>query len=254
MHAIDVTLRFSDRVDDYARFRPGYPPEILDLLRERCGLTPQAEIADIGFGTGLFTRLLLENGNRVTGIEPNQNMLEAGLQHLAHFSNFSGIQARAEQTTLQDNSVDFVTAAQAAHWFEPQRARKEFLRILKLAGWVVLVWNERLTSGTPFLSEYEQFLLTHGTDYSNVRHERTTDRIAEFFAPSSHELEVFRTEQVFDLEGLEGRVFSSSYVPVPTDPRSGPLRTALHDLFDRHNVNGTVRFLYDTKVFFSQLT
>ena len=252
MPAPNATQRFSDRVDNYVRYRPGYPGEVLDLLRDRCGLTRQAQIADIGCGTGIFTRILLENGNPVFGIEPNQEMREAGDGFLAGFPNFRSIGATAEKTTLKDGSVDFVTAAQAAHWFDREPTRREFARILKPGGWVVLLWNERLTEGTPFLAEYEQLLLQFGTDYAEVRHERTTDTIGEFFAPARCELETFRTRQVFDFPGLEGRVFSSSYIPAPGDPRSAPLREALRDLFARHQADGKVAFDYDTKVFFGR--
>ena len=254
MPAPNATQRFSDRVENYVRYRPGYPGEILNLLRERCGLTPSAAIADIGFGTGIFTRVLLENGNPVFGIEPNREMREAGESFLAKYPAFRSIDAKAEQTSLPDSSVDFVTAAQAAHWFDREPTRREFSRILKPGGWVVLIWNERLTEGTPFQVEYEKLLLEHGTDYAQVRHERTTNTIGEFFAPAPHEMVAFRTQQSFGFEGLEGRTFSSSYIPSPSDARSAPIREALRDLFERHQVNDTVAFDYDTKVFFGRLS
>lgn len=250
----NATQRFSDRVDNYVRYRPGYPAEILSLLRDRCGLTADARIADIGFGTGIFARMLLENGNTVLGIEPNREMREAGEKLLAEFANFRSICGTAESTTLEDCSVDFITAAQAAHWFDREGARREFARILVPGGWVVLIWNERLTEGTPFLEEYERLLLEHGTDYAEVRHERTTDGIGEFFAPGAYELVIFRTRQVFDFASLEGRVFSSSYIPATEDPRAGAIRGALRELFDRHQVDGAVAFEYDTKVFFGRLS
>jgi len=254
MSSPNSTQRFSDRVDNYVRYRPGYPDGIMKLLRVRCGLTPQARIADIGFGTGIFTQMLLENGNSVFGIEPNQEMREAGEKLLVEYPNFRSVGATAENTTLEGRSVDFITAAQAAHWFDRERARREFVRILRPGGWVALIWNERLTQGTPFLAEYEDLLLKHGTDYGEVRHERTTDVISEFFAPGPFELETFRTQQAFDFHGLEGRVFSSSYIPASSDPRSVPLRHALRDLFERCKVNDTVAFDYDTKVFFGRLS
>lgn len=203
MPAPNATQRFSDRVDNYIRYRPGYPAEILGLLRQRCGLTPQDRIADIGFGTGIFTRMLLENGNPVFGIEPNQEMRQAGERFLAEFQNFRSFAGTAEKTTIEDQSVDFITAAQAAHWFDRAAARKEFARILAPGGWVVLIWNERLTEGTPFLEKYERLLLEFGTDYAEVRHERTSDTISEFFAPGPYQIETFRTQQTFDLAGLE---------------------------------------------------
>lgn len=206
----DPTNRFSSRVENYVRYRPGYPPEVVGLLRRECGLTPQSEIADIGFGTGLFTRLPLENGNTVIGAEPNDAMRQEGGRILAAYPNFRSVCGTAEATTLAVHSVDFVTAAQAAHWFQREQTRAEFLRILRPGGWVVLIWNERITDSSPFLVAYETVLLTYGTDYQDVRHEKTTDTIDAFFAPSHFEQRVFSLRQEFDYIGLEGRLFSSS--------------------------------------------
>src|SRR6202142_258249 len=166
------TARFSDRVENYVRYRPGYPPEVLDLLRDQCGLQPTHVVADIASGTGLFTKLLLENGNSVYAVEPNAEMREMGAHVLEGYERLVTVSGTAEETTLASASVDFVTAAQAAHWFDLPRTRKEFVRILRTGGWCVLIWNERLTEGTPFLRVNEQLLLTYGTDYKAGRHER----------------------------------------------------------------------------------
>src|ERR1700758_3651641 len=184
MPASNATSRFSDRVETYIRYRPGYPPEVLHLLRNACGLAPEHRIADIASGTGIWTRVLLENGNRVFGVEPNAEMRQAGERLLAEFDRFTSVPGTAEVTTLPDRSVDVVTAAQAAHWFDRKRARREFVRLLKPGGWLVLLWNERLTDATAFLRAYEQLLLTFGTDYADVRHERTTEAVNEFFDPA----------------------------------------------------------------------
>src|SRR5216110_1873941 len=131
----DAKQRFSNRVADYVRYRPGYPPATLDLLRAECGLRPGNVIADIGSGTGLLSKLFLKNGNRVYGVEPNKEMREAGEEYLASYEGFSSIEGSAESTTLGDSTIDFVTAGQAFHWFEPNAARSEFARSLSpLAG------------------------------------------------------------------------------------------------------------------------
>src|ERR1700733_12890817 len=160
MPASNATSRFSDRVDNYIRYRPGYPPQVLETLKLECGLKPEHPIADIASGTGIWTRLLLENGNNVIGVEPNAEMRQAAERLLTVFPNFTRVAATAESTALPNHSLDFVTAAQAAHWFNRQQARQEFVRILKPSGWLVLLWNERLTDSTPFLRDYEQLLLT----------------------------------------------------------------------------------------------
>ena len=178
----DPTQRFSSRVDNYTRYRPTYPPAVIELLRDECGLTSSSVVADIASGTGIFTCMLLEDGNRVFGVEPNAEMRRAGEKDLAAYPNFTSVDGTAEATTLAAHSIDIVTAAQAAHWFRLDAARQEFVRILKPGGWAVLLWNQRRTGSTPFLRGYEQLLLTYGTDYQDVRHERTSDVIDSFCA------------------------------------------------------------------------
>src|ERR1700691_580355 len=143
------TQRFSSRVDNYVRYRPGYPREVLDLLKKECGLTADSIIADIASGTGIFTRVLLENGNRVFGVEPNAEMRRAGEQFLRSYPRFTSVAGTAEATTLPDHSLEIVTAAQAAHWFNREKAQSEFVRILKSGGWGVFPGNERHTDSTP---------------------------------------------------------------------------------------------------------
>jgi SAM-dependent methyltransferase len=247
------TARFSDRVENYARYRPGYPPEVLDLLRAECGLLPSHLVADVASGTGVFTRLLLENGNPVFAVEPNAEMREVGMQQLESYDRFVSVAGTAEVTTLRSGSVDFVTASQAAHWFDLPRARAEFVRILKPVGWCVLIWNERRTASTPFLRDYEQLLLTYGTDYKEVRHERSTAIIHEFFAPALHEQRTFSLVQRFGYEGAAGRLLSSSYVPLEGDPNHEAMMRELRRIFDAHAVEGKIEFEYDTQVFYGHL-
>jgi SAM-dependent methyltransferase len=249
MPASNATSRFSDRVENYVRYRPGYPAEALRSLRQECGLNPSNVVADIASGTGIWTRMLLENGNLVFGIEPNAEMRAAGERLLAEFSKFTSVAGTAEATSLADASVDFVTAAQAAHWFDRAGSRREFARILKPGGWLVLLWNERLTDSTPFLREYEQLLLTYGTDYTDVRHENTTELLNEFFDPAPFQERTFANRQEFDYGGLEGRLLSSSYAPGPEHARYVPMLAELRRLFDAHAVSGKVQVDYWTRVY-----
>src|SRR6266436_7462908 len=250
------TARFSDRVENYVRYRPGYPPEVLDLLRAECGLRPSHVVADIASGTGAFTRLLLENGNSVFAVEPNAAMREMGIQQLESVGSnlLVSVAGTAEETTLRSASVDFVTAAQAAHWFDLPRARAEFARILRPGGWCVLIWNERCTASTPFLRDYEQLLLTYGTDYKEVRHERTTEVIHEFFAPAPYEERAFDLRQQFDFEGAAGRLLSSSYAPLSGHPNHSPMMAELERIFHAHAQKGVVEFEYNTRLFYGRLS
>jgi SAM-dependent methyltransferase len=247
------TARFSDRVEDYVRYRPGYSPEVLDLLRAECELQPSHIVADIASGTGMFTRLLLENGNSVFAVEPNTEMREMGLRLLESYNRLVSVAGTAEETTLGSASVDFVTSAQAAHWFDLPRARAEFARILRPEGWCVLIWNERRTETTPFLLDYEQLLLTYGTDYKEVRHERTTAIIHEFFAPALADERVFDLRQQFDFEGVAGRLLSSSYAPLEGHPSHAPMMQELQRIFRAHASDGKVEFEYNTRVYYGHL-
>jgi SAM-dependent methyltransferase len=253
MPASNATSRFSDRVENYVRYRPGYPRDAIEILKSTCGLSARHLIADVASGTGIWTRMLLENGNRVFGIEPNTEMREAGERLLAEFSQFTSIAGEAEATTLENESVDFITAAQAAHWFQRERARAEFVRILKPGGWLVLLWNERVTDSTAFLRQYEQLLLTYGTDYADVRHERTTDEVNEFFDPAPYQEHVFAMRQEFDYAGVRGRLLSSSYAPGPDHPRHRPMLEELQRIFDANAAHGKAAFDYKTRVYFGRL-
>jgi SAM-dependent methyltransferase len=247
------TTRFSDRVENYVLYRPGYPREALELLRNECGLLPSHIVADVAAGTGLFTRMLLENGNSVFAVEPNDEMREMGLQQLSNYDRLVSIAGAAEGTTLCSGSVDFVTAAQAAHWFDLPRARAEFMRILRPGGWCVLIWNERVTDATPFLRDYENLLLQYGTDYREVRHERTTAVIHKFFAPTPCQERVFKMHQEFDYEETAGRLLSSSYAPLDDHPNHKPMMRELQRIFDAHARNDRVGFEYRTRVYYGKL-
>lgn len=249
----DPTRRFSSRVENYVRYRPGYPKDIPGLLESACGLTLHSVIADLGSGTGKLAELFLTNGNPVFGIEPNREMREAGERLLKSFSNFTSIDATAEATTLPDASADFITAGQAFHWFDRKSCRTEFARILKPGGWTVLVWNDRQTQSSRFLIEYEQLLKNYATDYAKVDHKNIDDEVVrEFFgyAPSKR---LLPSSQEFDYEGLKGRLLSSSYAPEQGQPHHAEMVRDLEKLFRKHRQSGRVKFIYDTVVYYGKL-
>src|SRR5438876_2617890 len=249
---MDPVKRFSKRVETYSKYRPGYPPAVVDFLTAQCGLSPDSVIADVGSGTGILSELFLKNGNQVFGVEPNREMREAGERILADYSSFKSVEGSAESTSLADKSVDFITAAQAFHWFDHERTRTEFARILKPYGWIILLWNERRTDSTPFLRDYEELLLAYGTDYKEVRHENVYESIAAFFAPQAINLQSFENEQVFDYDGLKGRLVSSSYVSALGEPHFAEMLDALQILFELHQEDGHVVVEYDTRVYYGR--
>ena len=251
----DPTRRFSSRVADYIKYRPRYPRSVVELLRDECGLRPASVVADVGSGTGILSELFLRNGNRVYGVEPNREMREAGERLLADYENFVSVEGRAEATTLEGGSVDFVTAGQAFHWFDLEGARREFKRILRPGGWVVAVWNDWNAEASPFLRDYERLLIDFGTDYQEVciRAGDDNDLVKPYFSPGEVRLKTFGNQQVFDFENLKGRLMSSSYAPEPGHPNFAPMIERLASIFDRHQEDSRVVFDYDTKVYYGQL-
>jgi SAM-dependent methyltransferase len=250
----DPKDRFSDRVEDYVRYRPGYPAALIELLIEECRLGPQCTVADLGSGTGIFSRLLLGTGARVFGVEPNASMRAEAERALNGEGGFTSIAASAEDTTLPSASVDLVTAAQAFHWFDPLRTRAELSRILRPGGSVALVWNQRRES--PFNTDYEQMLERFAPEYGGVRESNRAaePKLRAFFDPVVPKNASFGHEQRFDEAGVRGRLTSSSYAPQPDHPLHAPMMARLQDIFAAHQRGGEVTFGYETIVWYGPLS
>ena len=254
MSFADAKQRFSNRVADYVRYRPGYAPAVLDLLRTDCGLRPDHVVADIGSGTGILSKLFLENGNRVFGVEPNPEMRQVGEEFLSNFQNFISVAASAEATTLSGATIDFVTAAQAFHWFEPKAARREFARILKSCGWVVILWNDRRMEEAQLTREYEGLLERFGIDYKRVKNAYPESKdISSFFAGDVFCARDLPNNQTLDWEGFRGRLRSSSFAPMEGHPNYAPMMAELERIFRAHQRGGFVRMEYFTRIYFGQL-
>jgi SAM-dependent methyltransferase len=253
---LDPTRRFSSRVENYLKYRPSYPAAIIPLLEKECGLSQESIIADLGSGTGLLAELFLKYGATVYAVEPNDDMRQAGEGVLAAYAGFhSGhsVNGTAEATTLPNAAVDFITAGQSFHWFDPAKARVEFARILKPGGWVVLIWNGFRVEISPLNRAYQELVVRYGTDYHEVTRELHGRELETFFAPGSHKLAHFNFEQVFDYQGLEGRLLSSSFIPEPGHPNYEPMLKDLRDIFAAHQKNGEVSFAYETEMYYGQL-
>lgn len=250
------TERFSDRVDDYVRYRPSYPVEVVRTLEREIGIAPdRTRIVDLGAGTGISAALFLREGYAVTGIEPNAAMRAAAQAHLGAFPRFRIIAGRAEAVPLPDSCCELIVAAQAFHWFDAPRTRVEMQRLLVDHGVVALLWNDRRTEASAFLREYDAILRQHSTDYDTVSASYWSDaQVTAFFGPGGCTRQVLRSHQDFDLAGLIGRAMSSSYVPRPGQARHSELEEALVRAFERHAVDGRVRFDYDTRLYFGELS
>lgn len=252
---LDSTRRFSSRVADYVKYRPGYPAQVVELCRGEMGLNPGAAVADVGSGTGISTELLLKNGNTVYGVEPNADMRAAAEQMLSRrYPKFHSVDGAAEATTLPDGSVDLIISAQAFHWFDKLAAAREFRRVLRRGGHVAIVWNDRKTQGSPLLAGYDQLLRTLGTDYRQVSKTTTSvEDLQDVFGVPFHRA-AFPNEQRFDFEGFRGRAMSASYSPLPDHPAHEPFIAQLKNLFAIHERDGRVVFEYETEVFFGRVT
>lgn len=251
---MDTLNRFSNRVDNYIKFRPDYPVEILTFLKQKGFLSSESVIADIGSGTGISSELFLKEGHKVIGVEPNREMREAAEKLLSGYNNFKSVDATAENTGLGNKSVDLIVAGQAFHWFDKEKCKEEFKRILKPSGVVVLMWNDRRTDTTQFLEAYEDFIKMFATDYLQVNHKNIDEKIFNnFFGESNYKMESFLNFQYFDLEGLKGRILSSSYMPAEGHKDFDFMMSVLKKIFTRFQEDGKVTIEYDTKLYYGKL-
>lgn len=247
--------RFTSRVESYRQYRPGYAGVIVGLLERECGLHPGSVVADVAAGTGLLAEIFLERGHAVTAIEPNAAMRAACEDLAGQYPLLHCEAGTAEATGLPHHSVDLITVGQAMHWFDLKRTREEFRRILRPQGWCAILYNIRRMHGDRFHEAYEQLLIDFGKDYEAVRSSHlTTERLAAFFAPNEMKEKIFPNAQHLTLEGLEGRILSSSYMPQPGHPRYEAMRRAIEDLFAREQENGHVRMEYECSVCYGRLT
>jgi SAM-dependent methyltransferase len=250
MSKLDSTHRFGNRVDDYVRYRPDYPSALLEWLQREQDVDAGWQVADVGAGTGISSKMFLDAGYAVIAVEPNAPMREAAEHWLKSYPAFRAVDGTADATGLADASVDLITVAQAFHWFDEESTRREFARILRPRGLAAIWWNSRRLTGTPFLEGYEALLQTYGTDYTNVAERYADDaRMRSWFGNGFRGSARFEHAKRLDFDALRGRLMSSSYVPKEGDPRHAPMLSALRELFDACAVDGTISFDYDTRVF-----
>jgi len=244
--------RFSNRVEEYIKSRPSYSAEIMNFLTYELGMIPPDKIADIGSGTGKFSELLLKNNNVVYGVEPNEEMRKAAERLLAGYKNFISIHGTAEDTGLRAQSVRFITCAQAFHWFNHNKVKIEFKRILMPAGWIVLVWNSRIIDSTGFMQDYEKLLLNFSIDYSTVNHKNIDKQILDSFF-SGYKLRAFPYSQSFEFGGLKSRLLSSSYAPKEDNPNYQPMIDELENIYNKNKIEEKVEFIYNTEVYYGKI-
>jgi len=251
---MDNTNRFKDRADNYKKYRPDYPVDIINVLKDKCGLSKKTVIADIGSGTGIFTKLLLPYAGIVYAVEPNPEMRKVAEETLSSHDNFRSRGTRAEDTTLDSHSVDIVTAATAFHWFDKQITKEEFRRILKEDKWVVLVWNARNTLEHELLAAYETVFRKYVPEYEKKLHEnKNTRSINEWYGEGKSELTLFRNYKTLNWEGFRGRFLSSSYAPQEGHSNYERALEDLKRVYERFAHEDSIIFEYTTKVYVGKI-
>jgi len=248
----DFTHRFTGRASVYAMHRPGYPRQILEILGTETGFNKNKIVADIASGTGLLSRLFLQNGNTVFCVEPNDEMRSFAEQDLSRFPNFVSIKGRAEDTTLEDASIDLVTVGQALHWFDHQPAKKEFERILRNNGDICIVYNDR-SEKDQFMREYDALVGRHARNRAKVP-EINKAFLSSWFRNGMFKEFNLSKEQFLDLDGLAGRIMSASYMPSSSEnEKFTAMKHDISHLFRLHAKKGKVRMLYNTRVFLGKI-
>ena len=249
------TERFTVRVENYVRYRPDYPPGIIPLLKKQTGLSTDGIVADIGSGPGNLTRLFLDNGYTVIGVEPNDAMREAGEVVLGNCPSFTSVNGSAEATTLPNDSIDLITAGQAFHWFDPAPTRIEFQRILKNPGWVALIWNKRPEGSAAIMDAWNEMLREHSPEYQVVGHRDDAAQagMSVLFGDDGYRKFTLPNEQALDAEAVWGRLISSSYTPLPGEPGHVEIKRRSQEIFDEFAVDGILRFPYETQIFIGKI-
>ena len=250
---MDSISRFNNRVENYIKYRPGYPTEIIDFLKKEIGLKPSDVVADMGSGTGILSELFLINGNEVFGVEPNWEMRHAAEKLLKEYDNFHSVNGKAKDTSLKENSIDLITAGQSFHWFNNEMTRKEFKRILKPDRFTVLIWNNRSENSSEFMKDFDQLLNNLESDYKEVKHENLNDSdFSRFYGTKIYSIDSYVNFQSLDYKGLLGRILSASYAPTEGEAYTKMINE-VKEIFTKHNEKGKIKIEYKTKIYFGKI-
>ncbi len=231
---MDNTQNFSGRADNYLIGRPAYAELFIEYLYSEQGCSDRSIIADIGSGTGKFARQLLDKGSTVSCVEPNEDMRNAAIKELCRYEKFNSVNGSAADSMLEDKTADFVTAAQAFHWFDVDMFYKECKRILKPDGKVILIWNMRDTS-----AEINRFSYDIYAEYCPAFRgfsggiQKDDERIKQFFH-NKYEYIEFDNPLIYDKDKFIRRSLSGSYSLKCGDDNYQEYMEALSRLFDKY--------------------
>ncbi|MDE6732962.1 MAG: class I SAM-dependent methyltransferase [Oscillospiraceae bacterium] len=243
--------KFTGKADLYEKFRPSYPNELIDFLYDnaRC-----EAVADIGAGTGKFTRCLLKKPWSVTAVEPNADMRE----RLSEIAGITVVNAPAEDTGLAEHSFGLVTAAQAFHWFDAERFKNECRRILTEGGKLAVIWfstNNEEGLGKLQMEVCNKFCLDLiiNQGHAGKRSAEEGDRFLRGGYFSELKTADFSGERVFDRESFIGETLSRSYAPKPGQPNYERFTEELGAAFDEFESGGKAAVKTLTTVYLGRL-
>ena len=233
--------KFTGKADVYNKFRPTYPSEFIDYLYSEVGFNVDSKIADIGAGTGILSKLLLLRNSNVICVEPNIDMLNVAKRDLIEFPNCSFVKAPAEDTSLDENSIDFITVAQAFHWFDHDKFKIECRRILKSEGKLVLIWNTWSKSDELVveIGKVNQQLCPNfkgdfGGNHSNL------ESCENFFKGGICDFKVFKNYLSFNEQEFIGSNLSLSFAPKENSENYNEYIIELRKLFDKYGKDGII--------------
>jgi ubiquinone/menaquinone biosynthesis C-methylase UbiE len=241
------TKRFSTKAEKYVEYRPDYPSELIQYFNNTINLKGKC-IADVGAGTGILTKLLLDNGNMVFAIEPNDNMRVNGMKFLHDYKGVTFVASNAERIQLRDECADVVMVAQAFHWFDASKAAKEFSRILKKDGYTILLWNELNNDEDGFNKEYQKLFNLYSEEYRTIKHEIELEVIENAFWPNKLEQIIFDNRQVLERSQFIGRLLSSSFSPNEADATYLNFLNDADLIFKKFQKDGFITIEYNTIV------
>ncbi len=227
--------KFTGKAELYEKFRPSYPDALIDFLYEK---VPCESVADIGAGTGKFTRCLLHKPWKVTAVEPNPDMRGK----LSEIYGITVVNSPAENTGLPEKSFGLVTAAQAFHWFDEGAFKAECQRILNDNGKVAVVWNSFVQED--LAARQKELCRKYSSDpqYTKTGHAGTRSAIAgdKFLGGYFRELEIaeFKGTRTFDRESFIGETLSRSHAPLKGEPNYKPFLEELNAAFSEFESGG----------------
>lgn len=224
----------------YAKFRPTYPHTFIEYICSNVGINHESIIADIGSGTGILTRQMLEIAKKIFAVEPNNDMRAVAENDLSNYKNFVSVNGTAENTALEKSSVDFITVAQAFHWFDRAKFKAECTRILKPEGKIILVWNSR-DFNAKSVKDSDIINRKYCPDFKGfsggIRGAEYENGFEDFFT-GKYEIKNFQNDFFYDLDGFIGRTLSASYALKEDDEKYPAYINELTECFNKHAIDG----------------